>query len=741
MAKRLGIKLLFSLFLLFFLLPERAFAEKPLLQEKSRKVILIIVNRVTPDELLFSDHIKQLAKESSIGLLNTRTASSYDSASAYLSIGAGSRASAKSFRGIALNSSEFFQDEEVFASQAYFQRTHLKAPSQGVVNLQVAPISRENLENQMQASPGLLGDILKKHGLKVAVLGNADSLSNSKISYHREVALIGMDHTGRVFLGDVSKKFWLKDKTFPGSLRTNFKVLLSESKKMLKKADVIVIETGDTSRIENLRLTLWDQVLKSEKIQAILRIGQFVTDLLSTLNQKDTLVIILSPAPSQGALQRGSNLTPIILWGGSFSKSLLISETTKRLGLVSNVDVAPTILSFLGLDPPPFLIGYPLKAQERKGFFDEFLFLYKQIAFTEELRVPLLKGYIALVIITLILSTLLTIFPTPFFFSRISQLVILWILTFPLTFLLVTLFPTNSVWLFIFLILVISFLISCLAFLLKRKVIGPVTYISLLTSLALSIDIILGSPLMQKAIFGYSSTIGARYYGLGNEYMGALVGSSIVGSLGIFHLRGIKLSLAKRLIILLFPFLAILVGYPGFGANVGGTITVVATYFLTYLFLAGGGMKKRYFFYFILSLLVALFLLLVTSIIFMPSHVSKTTLLVKYQGSKVLLNLIYRKLAMNLKLLRWTAWSYILLTVIIIFPILMIRPVGLLEKVTSSYPLLIAGFKGIAFGSIVAFLFNDSGVIAAATMVIFAIVSLIYILLDERWKTLKGGET
>ncbi|MGB9802178.1 MAG: hypothetical protein ACPLUI_00005, partial [Desulfofundulus sp.] len=44
------------------------------------------------------------------------------------------------------------------------------------------------------------------------------------------------------------------------------------------------------------------------------------------------------------------------------------------------------------------------------------------------------------------------------------------------------------------------------------------------------LDILLGGPLQKTAIMGYDPIVGARFYGIGNEYMGILIGSMIIGS-------------------------------------------------------------------------------------------------------------------------------------------------------------------------------------------------------------------
>jgi hypothetical protein len=54
-----------------------------------------------------------------------------------------------------------------------------------------------------------------------------------------------------------------------------------------------------------------------------------------------------------------------------------------------------------------------------------------------------------------------------------------------------------------------------------------------------------------------------------------------------------------------------------------------------------------------------------------------------------------------------------------------------MEGVRRERPYLFKGLVGLVTGSIVALIFNDSGVVAAATTMIFGIPLLIYLVLDQ----------
>ncbi|MGH2661085.1 MAG: hypothetical protein ACRDHS_15880, partial [Actinomycetota bacterium] len=84
----------------------------------------------------------------------------------------------------------------------------------------------------------------------------------------------------------------------------------------------------------------------------------------------DVLVIVVAAAPTKAMQQRGDTVTPVVLAQGAPEELLdggsgpagLTSRTTRRAGLVSNVDIAPTVLHFLGVPIPAGMIGAPIRA-------------------------------------------------------------------------------------------------------------------------------------------------------------------------------------------------------------------------------------------------------------------------------------------------------------------------------------------------------------------------------------------
>ena len=107
-----------------------------------------------------------------------------------------------------------------------------------------------------------------------------------------------------------------------------------------------------------------------------------------------------------------------------------------------------------------------------------------------------------------------------------------------------------------------------MAVFIRKETIDSIIFLSGLMCLLLTMDIISGAGLIKMSFLGYDPIIGARYYGVGNEFMGILIGASMVFATAILD----RYKVNKGLSISVFMIVTIAIGFPKFGANVGGTI-------------------------------------------------------------------------------------------------------------------------------------------------------------------------
>jgi len=86
---------------------------------------------------------------------------------------------------------------------------------------------------------------------------------------------------------------------------------------------------------------------------------------------------------------------------------------------------------------------------------------------------------------------------------------------------------------------------------------------------------------------------------------------------------------------------------------------------------------------------------------------------------------------MNLRLIRFTIWTRVLLFFLAASIVIAIRPQGVLKRLFSRKISFASSFYAAALGWVAAFVFNDSGVVAAATLMIFPVLSLFFLLVEK----------
>lgn len=388
-------------FLLFFPLPAQA----------QGKVVFLIIDRINLSDLHNPGltQINKLIEAGSLGLMNTNTAKSRDSLHTYLTIGAGKPAIGGILNGQA------FQKEEIYLNQKipalYHSLNQAKVGNQEIIHLGFSELHNVNQATKYQALPGNLGTVLKQYHYKTAVLGNADLFSEPMMR-NRFAVTIAANENGLVDYGDVSPALLSLNQSFPWCFSTNFPKLLNTYQQLSDQADFIVIETGDTARLDAYQPLLPPARYEAIKKETLQKIDQLVGHIRATIDPSQDLLFLFAPTSSKNALQAGNSLTPVIIFGKSFTPGLLYSPTTHRTGILSNLDLAPTVLDFFSLPSTNQFTGKILSSQIEKNSVTKLLTLNEQIIATGTARGPVLKAYIMIQIITLFIA-LSSIFLAP----------------------------------------------------------------------------------------------------------------------------------------------------------------------------------------------------------------------------------------------------------------------------------------------------------------------------------------
>ncbi|GGO77762.1 hypothetical protein [Nonomuraea cavernae] len=299
--------------------------------------------------------------------------------------------------------------------------------------------------------------------------------------------------------------------------------------------------------------------------------------------------------------------------GGTYGHGHLTAMSTRQDALVTITDLTATAIAALGLDAPREVVGRPWRSdgpapatpaetveeladgdlasqvlrEVRGPFFAVFVtvqllfYVFAALALRrrrDSASSPVQETastsrLLATVQVVAVVSGSVAVS------TFLAQLVPWWSLPAPMLALIVT-------------ILVIAGLISALAFAgpWRGHVLGPLTVVAGVTSVALLLDVMTGSTLQVNAVTGYEPVTGGRFYGFSNIAFAVYATGTILGLAGLAQWllgRG-----TTRLVVVLacgaYGALAIFAdGWPSWGADFGGVPAFVIGFAVFLIMLYG----------------------------------------------------------------------------------------------------------------------------------------------------------
>ncbi|HZD59563.1 MAG TPA: hypothetical protein VE439_03780, partial [Anaerolineae bacterium] len=178
----------------------------------------------------------------------------------------------------------------------------------------------------------------------------------------------------------------------------------------------------------------------------------------------------------------------------------------------------------------------------------------------------------------------------------------------------------------------------------------------------------------------------------------------------------------------------IIIGFPLFGANTGGTITAVFAFTAMLLQATKSKAKVRNLAIAVAAVALVLGVFVAYDVMHgATTHMGKTTHLITAGGLSEIIMIAKRKLAINFMILRYnTTWSYFLLITLGLLVLLWFRPVGLLQRSLVNHRGISAAISASIIGGITGFAFNDSGILIPAIIMSYMIPTVVYLMLWEQ---------
>lgn len=605
-----------------------------------------------------------------------------------------------------------------------------------------------NLKSRPENVIGSLGAAAHAAGAKTAAIGNGDlGFAVDPAHSSRSAGEAVADENGLVDLGDVSSSMLVKDPTAPFGARANVEGVLTTYRRVLTEgARLVFVDPGDLYRANAISSSATSEAIAANRAAALRSTDKVLGGIVEGLGAGDAVIVVSQAVATDTGLAAGYG--PLLV-SGPYGDGLGSAASTHRDGLVTGMDVSSTIIDLFGAKPPATMVGSLVRpasalggasVEERIAFLDR---LNVTSVAVETVRMTTVNWFITLAVIVLLGSALILYRGTaglPAWLPGAACAAVLLLvcaqLAGVLQFLVWRWPPSGLAVIGTFIAVTIACGVAAWAIGRGRPATVPLIVITGVTSAALLIDQYVGAPLSLAQIFGYSPLLGARYYGMGNEMAGLLLGSIMVAmALALDTWRAAPW--AKHLRTWGWPVIGIVTvmtaAAPFWGANVGTVAWMTVGFLVGWMLLNG----RRVWTWRNLAIVVVIVIVVVAGLSVVDlmggtdgeTHLGRAISGVSTSGIGSLLTIIARKAETNIRVLGRTNWTWMLVAVLLLLGYMRWRPRGEFAALLKEYPAYSAALGAALFAGVAGYFTEDSGIIIPALMFIPVGVSALYLML------------
>ena len=613
--------------------------------------------------------------------------------------------------------------------------------------LQVSTNLPTTLDNQL----GAVGAAVHARGLKTAAIGNADPgwlVDPTRAS--RPAGVAAADENGVVDRGDVSVAMLVRDSFAPFGARADVSRIIAAYRSALSDSTIglVLVDPGDLERANAAASITSTSAAAAAHIAALRSTDEVLGRLAESLGPDD-VVVVMATSPID-VLDQPEGFAPLMI-AGPEGAGVATAASTHRDGIVTAMDVSVTLVDLLGGTPSEKMVGSLIHSgktlvgappTERTAFLDR---LNATCIAVEAVRWPLVTTYIVFAALAIIASTLIL-------FRGVEALPAGTAVVAKAALLLVPAVLVGSVIQFAVLrwpqtsVAVVGTFLACTAVIwiavillgVRRLPAVPLIILTALTAVVLMVDQWAGAPLSFIGLFGYSPLLGARYYGLGNEMSGLLLGSVLVAvALSLDTWRDRRWAWHVRT--WGWPVIALVVlatsAAPFWGANVGPVAWMTVGFLVGWLMLNG---RKIWTWRNLLLIVVLVVVMLagLTAVDLLGGSGSETHLGRAVAGTQTggiasLWAIVARKAETNARVLGRTNWTWLLVVMLLQLGYMRWRPRGEFAAMLKEYPAFSAAIAASLFAGIAGYFTEDSGIIIPALLLIPVGVSALYLMLGR----------
>ncbi|MEX2394562.1 MAG: hypothetical protein WD826_08800 [Actinomycetota bacterium] len=577
---------------------------------------------------------------------------------------------------------------------------------------------------------GALGEALARAKVERALVSAADHdvLPDAEGS-RGAPALTIVDRDGVVARGEI-RGMVEPDAKQPFGVRTSVEHIIGEVADKLDDrptaAKVLFVEPGETLRADEYAPHSFPDRAKDHLIASLERTDRILGGIVDLLSDDDLLLVV---TPSSATDDPQEHLVPVVAWGASTQPGLLVSATTRRAGIVTLTDIAPTILNAMGVERPSEMSGRPMRAIAdgevgRPFVHDE---LDASSVFREEFVPSVFYGFVAMFVVLSILVGLVFLAGVPLGGPLVGMCYL--VLAVPLATFVMSFIPLwrlgvgpahIALWAVALVIAGAGWVVP------GPRWVGAVPLL-LATVTFVAVDLITGGHLLVNGIFGNSVLAAGRFYGIPNTGSALFFGAGVLGLAGIADLRGTPR--ARRVLTAGLITVLVLIGAPPLGADVGGLIMGVAAVGVILVVVQGSRVSPRRV---VLALVAAGVITLLVTFVDSLRPVAEQTHFGRFGealfGSEGdALTVISRKASQSWSSLAFSRFTYVVPLGIAALGVLLRRPRDGSRSVLAGHSHVRAALAGLMVAGVVGFLVNDSGVAVPAMLLAQAVPLVVLI--------------
>lgn len=627
-----------------------------------------------------------------------------------------------------------------------------RTPGDAAVLFAGAP--RQELANERSTAVtrlGALGGAVRRAGGLTVAIGTSDpGVSAPSDALSRPAGIVASDERGLVDLGDVSAALLTTDVAAPFGVRTDRgrleAAIASAGRATAGGPALVVIDPGDLSRAYDWASLATTPTAAARRTEAVTATDRAVAAVMRQVGPNDVVAVIPLVVPEVPDLP--SAFAPLIIHGAGL-RGLAVTSSTHRTGVCTIMDVARTLLDAIGATAPPEMIGSPISGTGAGAPLEARAALLTAMNDTavavEAVRANAVNWFITGSVIVLLGSALLLFRGAPnvpaivWRGARLALLLLPCVLVGGMLQFALWRWPASPAAVVITLVVAaVGVWAGALALARGREPQLPLAVVTGLTAATLLVDQWLGAPLSYASVFGYAPLFGARYYGIGNEMAGLLLGSAmtcVALVLDTWRDAAWVPVLRRWGWVVLGAVVTLTAAAPFFGANVGAVAWMTVGFTVAWLMLNG----RRVWTWRNAILLVVVIALVVAglSVVDLVGGAGKSTHLGRAVsaaggegGLASIAALVARKAETNLRVLGRTNWTWLLVAVLLLLGYMRWRPRGEFAAMLRRHPAFSAVLGAALFAGIVGNFTEDSGVIIPALIMLPVGVTALYLMLD-----------